>query len=565
MTVKATTPPGGDRRRWVKPMYEVVEDVNDTENCSTEPAKNQPRKRRSNPLLAAALRYAELGLPVFPAAGKTPLTKRGFKDASTDADTIKAWWKTHPSANIGIPTGKPSGLAVLDTDIGGNGDRPKRGDLTLAALEAEHGELPPTPISDTGGGGVHYFFKRPGAYKVKSGSDVFGKWLDCRGDGGYVVVPPSVTGKTYRWRGRPDFNNLAELPDWLAVSVVENAPQPASNGTRHVPGDVDLELVRAALDAMPANDREIWLKVGMALHSIGQRELWDRWSERSDKYGERDQNKVWKSFNGSGVTVASIFELAQRHGWQHPLKRNVPPAGHSEQQRKVAAPRLSGGDSVSPPESRLLIRRAVDAHPKPIRWLWPMRVALGKLTLIAGDPGLGKSFLSVAMAATVSTGGRWPVDGTCAPLGDVLILSAEDDLQDTIRPRLDAAGADVRRVQVIEAVAITTEDGVQRKMFSLVKDLAALDDVLADMPDCKLLTVDPISAYMDGTDSHKNTDVRALLAQLADLAAKHDVAVVAVSHLNKSGGPAAYRVTGSIAFTAAPRAAYAVTKDAENP
>jgi putative DNA primase/helicase len=212
-------------------------------------------------------------------------------------------------------------------------------------------------------------------------------------------------------------------------------------------------------------------------------------------------------------------------------------------------------------------RRMSDVEPEPITWLWPARMAQGKVTLIAGDPGLGKSILICAMAAHVSRGTPWPVDRSPCPQGEVIIISAEDDPGDTIRPRLDAAGADVSMVHVQTTVFDIDRDGkTVEYSFSLSKHVSALDELLAKKPDCRLVTIDPISAYLGGTDSHNNADIRALLAPLAAMASKHKVAIVCVTHLNKSQqANALYRASGSLAFVAAARAAYSVTKDPDDP
>lgn len=207
--------------------------------------------------------------------------------------------------------------------------------------------------------------------------------------------------------------------------------------------------------------------------------------------------------------------------------------------------------------------RLADVQRLPIEWLWPGRVALGKLTMIAGDPGLGKSLFTLTMAAHVSTGGSWPVDHATCPQGSVVILSAEDDPGDTIAPRLDAAGADTAKIHAIKMtveISSSTGESITRG-FSLRKDVAALSDLLRTMPDTRLVIIDPISAYLDGTDGHSNSDVRGLLMPLAELASKHRVALVCVSHLNKGSGSPAYRVMGSLAFSAAARAVFAVGKD----
>jgi putative DNA primase/helicase len=201
-----------------------------------------------------------------------------------------------------------------------------------------------------------------------------------------------------------------------------------------------------------------------------------------------------------------------------------------------------------------------DVQPKQIQWLWAPRIAMGKLSIIAGDPGLGKSMLTTSLAAHVTTARAWP-DGSNCPLGSVILVSGEDDPGDTIRPRLDAAGANVSRVHSLECV----KDNGRERGFTLA-DVVPLAGLLDRIGDCKLIVIDPVSAYLAGTDSHKNSDIRALLTPLAQMAAGHGVAIVAVSHLNKSqAGNALSRVTGSLAFVAAARAAYVVARCPDDP
>lgn len=210
-----------------------------------------------------------------------------------------------------------------------------------------------------------------------------------------------------------------------------------------------------------------------------------------------------------------------------------------------------------------------DVEPEPVEWLWPGRIALGKLTLIAGDPGLGKSFLTLDLAARVSTGTPWPDSpSTSNPTGSVILMNVEDDIADTIRPRLDAAGADVSRVVALDAVrnrnARTGE--LVESLFNLQSDIPRLEQAIKQTLGVRLIIVDPITAFTGSTDSYKNAEIRGLLSPLAKLAAKYRVAVVAVSHLNKSaGGSAMYRSIGSIAFNATARAVWAVAKDRDAP
>jgi hypothetical protein len=222
------------------------------------------------------------------------------------------------------------------------------------------------------------------------------------------------------------------------------------------------------------------------------------------------------------------------------------------------------------PSSRahLKVTRASDVTPQLIRWLWPGKIALGKPTLVAGDPGLGKSMLTVNLAAHVSTAMDWPAAGGRCPQGDVLFISAEDDAADTIRPRLDAAGADPKRVHLVGGVvSLNADGGPEQRLLSLRRDVELVREAAMALPELRLIVVDPVSAYLDGADSHCNAEVRGLIAPLSELAGFLGAAIVFVTHLNKggSGGSALYRATGSLAFVAAARAAYLVSKDKADP
>jgi RecA-family ATPase len=188
--------------------------------------------------------------------------------------------------------------------------------------------------------------------------------------------------------------------------------------------------------------------------------------------------------------------------------------------------------SQPPPSSgRVLIsRRASDIQAEAIHWLWPQRIPKGKLCLFAGPPGLGKSQVTTYTAAIVSSGGTWCTGEKCEP-GDVLILSAEDDPSDTIRPRLEACGANLDRVQIIDGVHM--HNVKLDLLFNLKLHLDLLAEKLRASPDATLVIIDPISAYLSGINSHKNADVRSVMGPLAKLAADHGVAVVCVTHLNK--------------------------------
>jgi len=204
-----------------------------------------------------------------------------------------------------------------------------------------------------------------------------------------------------------------------------------------------------------------------------------------------------------------------------------------------------------------LLQRLSEVEPAEVRWLWPGRVPLGKLTLLAGDPGLGKSLVTLDLAARVSTGSDWPDTSARQAPASVVLLVAEDDLADTVRPRLDRAAADLKRVSVLTAVRTPTAS----RPFNLAQDLPHLQRAVTEDPQTRLVVIDPITAYLGDAEAQSNAEIRALLAPLASMAADLQVAIVAVTHLRKSGGKAIYRAMGSLAFTAAARAVWGVAKD----
>jgi hypothetical protein len=194
--------------------------------------------------LDCALRYAALGLPVFPTKpDKKPYTQHGFKDASTDPAQIRAWWRRWPGAGIGIPTGKASGWLVLDVDID------KGGDASLSALVEEHGDLPPTSRAKTPRAGDHFFFKYPATVEVRNSESKIGKGLDIRGEGGYVVVPGCDLSR--RWKNALD---PTDAPEWMIEAAVSE---------KHVPIDTDRNVLyhpSAGARFFPEGERNVGLR-----------------------------------------------------------------------------------------------------------------------------------------------------------------------------------------------------------------------------------------------------------------------------------------------------------------
>jgi hypothetical protein len=201
----------------------------------------QMTSKAAGAMLAAALDYAARGWLVLPlhsaddsrcscgnadcgSVGKHPRLVNGLKGASVDPAVISGWWRRWPDANVGLVTGSKSGLLALDVDVQHGGGR------SLAELERTHGELPSTAETLTGGGGRHLFFSYPDA-GARNTAGKLSAGIDIRGEGGYVVAPPSVhaSGRAYKWTQAPNKTATAPPPDWLVSENGKGASAPAAD------------------------------------------------------------------------------------------------------------------------------------------------------------------------------------------------------------------------------------------------------------------------------------------------------------------------------------------------
>ena len=224
------------------------------------------------------------------------------------------------------------------------------------------------------------------------------------------------------------------------------------------------------------------------------------------------------------------------------------------------------GTNASYGSRRAKMTRASDIQPVPVKWVWPGRIPRGKLTLLIGFPGLGKSFVSLDIAARISNGDVWPDvknknkrKKNGRKPADVIILSAEDDAADTIVPRLEDAGADLDRIQIFEGIQVDDDENIGH--FILKRDLKLLEQAIERIENVKLLIVDPLNAYSSGVDTHKDAEVREVLSPLTAMAARQNVAVLAVTHIPKAKQRAVHSAVGSQAFVAASRAAWVIGPD----
>ena len=218
---------------------------------------------------------------------------------------------------------------------------------------------------------------------------------------------------------------------------------------------------------------------------------------------------------------------------------------------------LSGGGSSAAAvqvRSQLAPMALSELEPQPVTWLWPKRIPLGAITVVAGEPGLGKSLLTLNLAARLSR-------GDLGEFGNSLLLTAEDDREQTLVPRLIASGADRSRTFVPPRVK--GELDLPPRIPSDMGEIRRL----AIAGDVRLLIIDPLSAHLEGSvDGNSDKSVRAALTPLARLAEERNLAVVLVAHLNKGeSANALRRIGGSIALPAAARSVLLLTRDPDDP
>lgn len=215
----------------------------------------------------------------------------------------------------------------------------------------------------------------------------------------------------------------------------------------------------------------------------------------------------------------------------------------------------------SPADDAIMVC-AANVQQKKIDWLWRNRIPVGMLTLLSSRPGLGKTLIACAIAASITMGREFP-DGERSDLGSVVFLDAENPTDTILVPRLQAAGCDLTRVHIITGRTTKAEDGKTVPAGITLADLPTIDRAIARVPDCRLLIVDPVGSYLGArTDSHRDNEVRAVLQPIADLALRRQIAVLMIAHHRKQdSGFADDLVLGSRAFTGLCRISWHVSQD----
>ena len=286
--------------------------------------------------LDAALLYASRGWQVFPVGSgkskKEPFTKNGLHDATTDPPTIRSWWKKWPSANVGIRTGQASRLAVLDLDAK---------DIPVEVLMEECERLagspfPRTAMSKTGGGGLHLLFELEEGQVVQNSTGSICRNVDTRGEGGYIVAPPSLhnSGKLYAWAEEDGDTGLeSECPPaaatWLLRLLKSTGTTAREERVRN--GDLgDVSWVASALFSLSASMAYAdWFRVGMALRDVPDgSQLWMDWSATSPKFDDESAKVQWERIQKNGksfIGLGTLWHAATQAGWKPPKKVKAEP------------------------------------------------------------------------------------------------------------------------------------------------------------------------------------------------------------------------------------------------
>lgn len=344
--------------------------------------------------------------------------------------------------------------------------------------------------------------------------------------------------RAWRWQGLPaprplyGLDRLAERPD-APVIVVEG-----EKAAHAAAGLLPDHVVVTSPGGAKAADKADW-------SPLAGREV-TVWPDADDA-GASYAHDVARLSHKAGAASVAVVDVPEGLPDAWDLADPAPEAWDETTISQL----LSAARQSRPEQHRdgVTLTRASDITPEAIDWIWEGWLASGKLHLLAGAAGTGKTTIALAMAAAITQGRSWP-DGTQAPVGDVLIWTGEDDLADTLVPRLMAAGANLERVHIIDGV----QKGAVKRPFDPANDMADLKEAIRQIGQIKLVIIDPILSATKG-DSHKAAEVRRDLQPVVDLGREVGAAVLGVTHFAKGTGgrDPLERVIGSQAFGALAR------------
>lgn len=460
-----------------------------------------------------ALYYASLGLAVFPVKphGKAPLTEHGCKDASWEEAQIERWWARWPSAGIGIATGEASGgLLVIDLDV--DEDKGIDGRESLRRWEMAHGPLPGnTWLSITGRGGYHYFYQVNRETKNRAG---LYEGVDVRGDGGYIVAPPSIhpNGRAYEWEQGPEDTPLAEADArvWAFLAGGDKSQRAEGQG-----GGQSFE----APEQIPEGQRvQTLVRLLCSQQAKGL-------SDGAIRAAVRAENEA--------KCVPPLTDAE--------LEKEVFPA--LSRYEKGTAPYAARYDSAtgsfkpSQKAEPVTLTTMDTVEEKTPEWLIPGYLPKNEICILAGDGGAGKTSVWCAIAAAVSSGSKSflepfetvnPFTGTYREPGKVIYFSAEDSAEYTLKGRLRKAGATMENIAFLDA---------GDKRFKDIKfDSPDLERIIAANSPA-LVIFDPIQSFTPPkVQMERRNDMRACMTPMIGWGREYGATFLIIVHTNKQTG-----------------------------
>jgi RecA-family ATPase len=392
--------------------------------------------------------------PIFPcnpavdkeSGAKKPFAMHGFKDATQDPNIIRKWWSANPQAMIGVPTGAVTGFWVVDVDV-------KTDSSAVETWEewVREGGLSPTRMHKTPRGGQHYLFRYDPAHPVGSSTGKLHEFMDVRGDGGYVVVPPSLRADGKAYEVASDLE-IAEAPDWLYARIKSLQRDPEEEEEKPEHGKVSTEMVREALRVISADSYDDWYKIAAAIRrELGDAgfALFDEWSRKSRKHNAAECAQKWSEVSDiSQIKAGTIFMYADKadRTWRDRWDEKQPNARPYRPLRHYVSDFSTWDD-----EPATLPVYAVSG-----------RVPAGETTLFRGEGGAGKSIIGLHLCVAAALSRTWL---GVEPRGGAAVFVDAEDKSGVMRYRgerilehYEVKWRDVR--QKLHLVSLKGEDSV---------------------------------------------------------------------------------------------------------
>lgn len=489
-------------------------------------------------MLEAALAYAARGWPVFPCNGKKPRTMHGFKEATTDAEKIRDWWLTWPQADIGIPTGRASGLFVLDVDV----KHGVPGKESIDDLEREHGMLPLTPHQTTPNGGDHYLFQYPTNKEIRNSTSDVGDGIDIRGEGGYFIAAPSkgAFGGEYVWDAgaHPDDLEPASASAWLLSMVVTRQDEAPVRTASHDRSHISLAAKEFVAFGAPMNkQRDTALVVARSLLND------------SGFTVEEVADCVWRGFQASPNDPEDPWTYQDAYGMAADLAASpAPPRKPLVGGSLIVDTGTQNGSALSVAHvsgvlsegNRLHFRTGVDIANETsaeVPWVAKPYFASGSITELTAKIKLGKSTLLLAAARAILDGAELLGERTT----QCPVVYLTEQQQTSFRAAVKRAGLLDRE----DFHVLYWHDTIGRSWPDVMREtIAHCQEVGAG-----ILFVDTLAQFagLRGDAENNAGDALGALQPLQEAAAS-GLAVVICRHERKSGGDVGDAGRGSSAY-----------------